>query len=137
MFCKFVQLFNLKLFLTLNIYLFNCLTLNIKLLIFKLFGVKFLLSINHVFHKQKKTAIYKAMDVRPQFRTLNSHGKMMVCYLRGINKFLRYHTLCKGILKCGFRTKGIELTRFLLFEYSARFRPFRCENLRNKSEALE
>ena len=26
--------------------------------------------------------------------------------------------MCKSILKCGFLTKGIELTRFVLFEYS-------------------
>ena len=42
----------------------------------------------------------------------------MTCYLRDINKFLRYCTLCKSILKCGFATKGIELTRFVLFEHS-------------------
>ena len=99
-----------------NSFIFNCLTLNIKLFIFKLFDVKFLFSENHVFRKQKRTAVYGAMDVRPQFRILNSLGKMMTCYLRDINKFLRYRTLCKSILKCGFPTKGIELTRFVLFE---------------------
>ena len=79
-----------------NSFIFNCLTLNIKFLIFKLFHVKFLFSENHVFHKQKR--------------------KMMTCYLREINKVLRYRTLCKSILKCGFPTKGIELTRSVLFE---------------------
>ena len=29
---------------------------------------------------------------------------------------MRYHTLCKSILKCGFPTKGKELTQFVLFE---------------------
>ena len=99
-----------------NSFIFNCLTLNIKLFIFKLFDVKFLFSENHVFRKQKRTAVYGVMDARPQFRILNSLGKMMTCYLRDINKFLRYRTLCKSILKCGFPTKGIELTRFVLFE---------------------
>ena len=41
---------------------------------------------------------------------------MMNCYLREINKILRYCTLCKSVLKCGFPTKGIKLTRFILFE---------------------
>ena len=40
----------------------------------------------------------------------------MTCYLRDTNKFLRYHTLCTNILKCGFPTKGIELTRLEFFE---------------------
>ena len=39
-----------------NSFIFNCLTLNIKLFIFKLFDVKFLFSENHVFRKQKRTA---------------------------------------------------------------------------------
>ena len=47
---------------------------------------------------------------------LNSPGKMMTCYLRDINKFLRYCILCKSILKRGFLTKGIKLTWFVLFE---------------------
>ena len=99
-----------------NLFIFNCLTLNIKLFIFKLFDVTFLFSENHVFRKQKRTAVYGVMDARPQFRILKSLGKMMTCYLRGIYKFLRYRTLWKSILKCGFPTKGIELTRFVLFE---------------------
>ena len=99
-----------------NSFIFNCLILNIKFFIFKLFDVKCLFSENHVFRKQKRTAVYGVMDTRPQFRILNSLGKMMTCYLRDINKFLRYRTLCKSILKCGFPTKGIELTRFVLFE---------------------
>ena len=39
-----------------NSFILNCLTLNIKLFIFKLFDVKFLFSENHVFRKQKRTA---------------------------------------------------------------------------------
>ena len=99
-----------------NSFIFNCLALNITLFIFKLFDVKFFSSENHFFRKQKRTAVYGVMDARPQFWILNSLGKMMTCYLRDINKFLRYRTLCKSILKCGFPTKGIELTQFVLFE---------------------
>ena len=104
------------LILNFQIYFINCLTLNIKLFIFKLPDVKFLFSVNHVFRKQKRTAVYGLMDARPQFQILNSSWKMMTCYLRDINKFLRYRTLCKRILKCGFPTKCIELTQFVLFE---------------------
>ena len=122
-----------------NLFIFNCLTLNIKLFIFNLFGVKLLFSKNHVFCKQKRTALYGLMDMRLQFRILNPPGKMMTCCLRDINKFLRYRTLCKSILKCGFPTKGIELTRFVLFEilgvpqlcgtWISPFRQVRYENL--------
>ena len=42
----------------------------------------------------------------------------MTCYVRDINKFLRYRTLCKSVLKCGFPTKSIELTQFVLSAYS-------------------
>ena len=47
-----------------NLFVFSCLTLNIKLFIFKLFEVKFLFSENHVFHKWKRTAVYGIMDAR-------------------------------------------------------------------------
>ena len=90
--------------------------LKLKLLIFKLFEVESLFSKNHVFRKWKRTAVYGLMDACPQFRILNSPGKMVTCYLQDIKKFLRYRTLCKSILKYGFPTKGIELTRFILFE---------------------
>ena len=99
-----------------NLFIFTCLTLNINLFIFNLFDVKFLFSENHIFRKQKRTTVYGFTDARPQFRILNSPGKMMTCYLRDINKFLRYPTLCKSILKCGFPAKDTELTRFVLFE---------------------
>ena len=99
-----------------NLFIFNYLTLNIKLMIFKLIDVKFLFSKNHVFCKLKRTAVYGLMDARPSFRILKSPGIMMTCYLRDINKFLMDRTLCKSRLKCGFSTKSIELTRFVLFE---------------------
>ena len=41
---------------------------------------------------------------------------MVTCYLRDTNKFLRYRTPRTIILKCGFPTKAIELTRLVLFE---------------------
>ena len=71
---------------------------------------------------------------------------MMTCYLRDINKFLRYRTLCKSILKCRFPTKGIELIWFLIFEvlgvpqlWGTLFRLFwyvRYENLRNTNYGI-
>ena len=97
--------------------------------------------------KQERTAVYGLLAVRPQFQILNSPGKMMTCYLREINKFLRQRTLCKSILKCRFPTKGIELTWFVLFEVLRVlsfdvpwFRPFlkvQYKNLRNTSETME
>ena len=48
-----------------NSFIFNCLTLNIKLFIFKFFDVKFLFSENHVFRKQKRMAAYGFMDACP------------------------------------------------------------------------
>ena len=48
-----------------NSLILNCLTLNIKLFIFKLLDVKFLFSENHVFRKQKRTTVYGVMDVCP------------------------------------------------------------------------
>ena len=72
---------------------------------------------------------------------------MVACYLVDTNKFLSYRTLCTGILKWGFPTKGIRLTRFVIFQVHAvprfevpPFRPFQQlthENLRNTSDAVE
>ena len=80
-----------------------------------------------VFRKSCLSAVYGVMDAH---FLLNK--KLMTCYLRDINKFLRYDTLCKSILKCGILTKSIELTRFVLFEilgvpqlWGTWFRPFR------------
>ena len=41
-----------------NLFIFSCLTLNINLLIFNLFGVKHLFFENHTFRKQNRTAVY-------------------------------------------------------------------------------
>ena len=54
------------------------------------------------------------MDARPQFRILKSPGKMMTCYFRDTDAFLRYCTLRKGTLKCRFLTKIIKITWFVL-----------------------
>ena len=78
---------------------------------FQLFHVKFLFSEKHSFANRRERLF---MDARSQFRVLNSPGKMMTCYLRGTNKFLRYRTLHTSILKCGFPAKGIELTWLVL-----------------------
>ena len=99
-----------------NLFILNCLTLNIKLFIFKLFGVKYLCPKNHVFRKQNKTAVYGLMDVASlvsDFKLTRENDDLLSL---DINKFVRYRTLCKSILKCGFLTKGIELTRFVLFQ---------------------
>ena len=99
-----------------NLFIFSCLTLNIKLFIFKLFDVKFFVFQKSCLSQTEETAVNGIMDVRSYLQILNSPGKMMTCYLRDINKSLRWRTMCKSILKCGFPTKGIELTRFILFE---------------------
>ena len=76
--------------------------------IFNLLDIKVLFSENHIFPKQKRMAVYGGASLVPDFK--------LTCYLRDINIFLRYLTLCKNILKCGFPTRGIKLTRFVLFE---------------------
>ena len=96
-----------------NLFIFNCLTSNINIFIFNLFDVKFLFSENHIFHKQKKSTVYGRASLVSDFKLT---GKMMTCYFRGMNKFLRYRTQCKSILKCGFPAKGMKLTTFILFE---------------------
>ena len=48
-----------------NSFIFNSLTLNIKLFIFKLFDVKFLFLKNHVFLKQMRTAVCGVIDAHP------------------------------------------------------------------------
>ena len=64
-----------------------------------------------------------------------------------IIKLLRYHILYTHILKCGFLTEGIELTRLEFFDHLRylsfevpRFRPFRqvrYANLQNTSKAMK
>ena len=98
-----------------NLFIFNCLTLNIKLFIFKLFDVKFLFSKNHVFCKQRRTACswsYGRASLVSDFKLTRENDDLFF----ETNKFLRYRTLCKSMLKCGFPTKCIELTRIVFFE---------------------
>ena len=108
-----------------NLFIFNCLTSNINLFIFNclasninLFNFNCLTSnfcfLKDIFFASTRERMF--MDARPYFRVFNSTGKMMTCYLRDTNKFLRSRTLCTNILKCKFPTKGIELTRLEFFE---------------------
>ena len=96
-----------------NLFIFNCLTSNINLFNFNCLTSNVCFSENTSFVNRRKRLF---MVARPYFRILNSSGKMMTCYLRDTNKFLRYRTLRTSILKCGFPAKGTELTRLVLFE---------------------
>ena len=96
-----------------NLFIFNCLTSNINLFIFNCLTSNVCFPKNISFASRRERLF---IDTCPQFRILNSPGKIMTYYLRDTNKFLRYRILCTSILKCGFPTKGIKLTRFVLFE---------------------
>ena len=56
------------------------------------------------------------MEAYHEFPILNSSRKMMTYFIRDMNKILRYCTLFTSILKCGYPTKGIKVTWFILFE---------------------
>ena len=96
-----------------NLFIVSCLALNINLFIFNCLTSNFCFPKNIYFASRRERLF---MDVRLHSRILNSPGKMMTCYLRDTNKSLRHRTLCTSILKCGFPTKGTELTRLVLFE---------------------
>ena len=96
-----------------NLFIFNCLALMINLFIFHCLTSNFCFPKNKYFAGRKERLF---MDVRPYFRILNSPGKMMTCYLRDTNKFLRYRALCTNILKFRSPARGIELTRLVPFE---------------------
>ena len=96
-----------------NLFIFNCLMSNINLFNFHCLTSNFCFLKNMSFANRRKRLF---MDAHPYFGILNSFGKKMTCYLRDTNQFLRYHTLRTSILKFGFPTKGIELTRIILFE---------------------
>ena len=97
--CKFVylQLFNVK----------------YKFILLQLFDVKFLFSEEHIFRNQERTVVYGHVSLVSGFQL---NREILTCYIRDTNKFLRSRTLWTNILKCKFQTKGIELTRFELFE---------------------
>ena len=96
-----------------NLFIFTCLTLNIYLFSFNLFDVKFLFSENHIFRKQTRLAVYGCASLVSDFKLTRENDDLLssrlckTCYLR---------TLHKSILKCGFPTKSIKLTRFVLLE---------------------
>ena len=94
-------------------FIFNCLMSNISLFNFNCLTSDFCFPQN-ISSASRREWLF--MDARPKFWVLNSPGRMVTCYLRGENKFLRYHTLCMIILKCGFPTKDIERTHLVLFE---------------------
>ena len=94
-------------------FIFNCVTSNINLFNFNCLTSNFYFPKNTSFANRRKRLF---MDSRPYFCILNSSRKMMTCYLQDTNKFSRYRTLRTTILKCGLPTKGIELTRLVLFE---------------------
>ena len=106
-FCEFVhlQLFIVR-YKFVHLQQFN---VRYKFVHLQLFDAKFLFSKSHIFCKQKGTGASLVSD-------FNLTRKMMNCYLRDTNKFLRCRTLCTSIRKCRFSTKGIKQTRFLLFE---------------------
>ena len=124
-------------------FIFRCLILSINLFIFKLFDVK-----SCLLQTEENGCLWTYGHTHVlSVGFLNSPRKMMICYLRDINKFLSYHTLCTSMLTCGLPTKGIELTPFILFEvfgvpqlWDTWCRPFwkaQYEDLRNISETME
>ena len=66
-----------------------------KFLHLQLFAVKFLFSEKPYISQAEENGCF---NTRPYFRILNSLGKMMTCYLRDTNKFLRYRTQFTSIL---------------------------------------
>ena len=99
-----------------NLFIFNRLTSNINMLIFNFLTSNFCFSENISFASRRERLF---MDARPQFRILSSPWKMMTYLNTDIQtqiKFLRYRSLFTSILKCGFPTKSIKLTRFVLFK---------------------
>ena len=91
-----------------NLFFFNCLTLNIYLFIFNLFDAIFLFSENHVFGKQKRMAVYGRTSLVSEFKLARKNGDLLS--LRQIN--------FSGTAPCarGFPTKGIKLKLSVLFD---------------------
>ena len=83
----FIKLFIFnRLTSNINLLIFNSLTSNInyKFVQLQLFDIKFYFPKNISFANRKKQLF---MDARPEFRVLNSSGKMMTWYLRDANTF--------------------------------------------------
>ena len=97
-----------------NVFIFSFVILNIKLFIFKLFDVKFFFSKSHVFCKENGCFwTHGRASFVSYFKLIQENDDLLSW---DINKFLRYRTLYNSILKCAFMKRGIELTRFVLFE---------------------
>ena len=62
---------------TFKVLIFNCLILNINLFIFNLFDVKFLFSENHIFRKQKRTAVYGPASVVLDFKLTRENDDLL------------------------------------------------------------
>ena len=82
-----------------NLFIFNCLTSNFHFP-------------KHIFGKQNRTAVSGRVSLVLDFKLTR---KMMTCYLQN-RLIFEVRTLWTSILKCEFPTKGIKLTRFILFE---------------------
>ena len=93
-----------------NLFIFNCLTSDIyKFVHIQLFDVKFLFSENHILCKQKRTAVYWRASLVSGFKLIQKNDDLLS---------LRYKSIFEvpnRILKWVFPTKGIKLTRFVLF----------------------
>ena len=94
-----------------SIQLFN---VKCKFVHLQLFTVKFLFTENHIFRKQKRTAVYGHVSLVLDLKLARENDELLSS--RHKNKSLRYRTLWTSILKCRFPTKSIKLTRFALFE---------------------
>ena len=90
-----------------NLFIFNCLMSNKNFFIFNCLTSNFCFE-KRIFCEQNRMVIYG--------RILNSPRKMMTCYLRDTNKFLRYRTLCTSVLTCRFPTECIKLAWSVFFE---------------------
>ena len=60
-----------------NLFIFICFTLNIKLFIFDLFDAKFLFSENHIFRKQKRAAVYGRASVVSYFKLTREDDNLL------------------------------------------------------------
>ena len=61
-----------------NLFIFKCLILNITLFIFNnLFDVKFLFSKNHIFRKQKTTAVYGRASLDSDFKLIRANDDLL------------------------------------------------------------
>ena len=99
----YLQLFNVKYKFILQ--LFN---VKYKFINHELFGVKFLFTEKYIFHNQKRTTVYGCTSLVSDFK-LNRENDSM---LSSRNRYIfEVPHLCTSILKCGFPTKGIKLTR--------------------------